>query len=175
MQTTRPISASMASRMACKRKQVSTTTRLLVKKRKLPCQHLAGGRRSRSRWHRFPARQKQATARTASATNASTEVELTTLIASLTVAKTGRSRCLLPAFAGETPPTILVPYSMACWLWNVPCAPSISAPGNKRKKKPSLPSYLLARETLADDLCVAANVEVLDRLLVVGGGGKAAN
>lgn len=26
-------------------------------------------------------------------------------------------------FLGETPPTILVPYSMACWLWKVPCLP----------------------------------------------------
>ena len=34
--------------------------------------------------------------------------------ASLTLSNTGRSRCLLPPAPGLTPPTILVPYSMAC-------------------------------------------------------------
>ncbi len=40
---------------------------------------------------------------------------------SLTLLKTGRSKCFCPPFPGETPPTILVPYSIACLLWKVPC------------------------------------------------------
>ena len=43
--------------------------------------------------------------------------------ASATVANTGRSRCFSPAFLGLTPPTIWVPYSMACWQWKVPVLP----------------------------------------------------
>ena len=39
---------------------------------------------------------------------------------SFTLLKTGRPRCFWPPLPGETPPTILVPYSMACWLWKVP-------------------------------------------------------
>ena len=30
---------------------------------------------------------------------------------------------MLPAFFGDIPPTIRVPYSIACLLWNVPCFP----------------------------------------------------
>lgn len=41
-------------------------------------------------------------------------------VTSFTVLKTGRLRCLVPPFPGDTPPTNLVPYSNACWLWNVP-------------------------------------------------------
>lgn len=41
-----------------------------------------------------------------------------TLFSKTTAAAT--ARCTLP---GETPPTILVPYSIACWLWKVPCLP----------------------------------------------------
>ena len=37
-----------------------------------------------------------------------------------TLAKTGRLRCNDPAFAGETPPTMFVPYSMAFCVWKVP-------------------------------------------------------
>ena len=42
---------------------------------------------------------------------------------SATEANTGRSRCNVPAFLGLTPPTIFVPYSIACWLWKVPVLP----------------------------------------------------
>src|SRR5690606_7938799 len=42
---------------------------------------------------------------------------------SATVLKTGRFKCLLPPLPGVTPPTKLVPYSMACSLWKVPCEP----------------------------------------------------
>jgi len=40
-----------------------------------------------------------------------------------TVLKTGRSRCVVPPFLGVTPPTICVPYAMACSLWNDPFLP----------------------------------------------------
>lgn len=41
-------------------------------------------------------------------------------ITSFTELNTGRPRCVFPPFPGETPPTRLVPYSNACWLWKVP-------------------------------------------------------
>lgn len=41
----------------------------------------------------------------------------------LTVLKMGKSMWVFPPFPGDTPPTILVPYSMACLPWNVPCLP----------------------------------------------------
>ena len=49
---------------------------------------------------------------------------------SATEAKIGRPKCVVPAFLGFTPPTILVPYSMACWVWKVPYAINarVSAP-----------------------------------------------
>lgn len=40
--------------------------------------------------------------------------------ASLTELNTGSPKCVFPPFPGATPPTICVPYSMACWEWNVP-------------------------------------------------------
>ena len=43
--------------------------------------------------------------------------------ASATVSKTGRLRCLEPPFPGLVPPTILVPYAMACSEWKVPFLP----------------------------------------------------
>ena len=43
--------------------------------------------------------------------------------ASATVSKTGRFKCFVPPLPGVTPPTIFVPYAIACSLWNVPCAP----------------------------------------------------
>lgn len=43
--------------------------------------------------------------------------------ASWTVLYTGNPKCSDPPFLGVTPPTILVPYEMACWEWNVPCFP----------------------------------------------------
>src|ERR1700761_7790958 len=43
--------------------------------------------------------------------------------ASATVSNTGRSRCVVPPLPGVTPPTILVPYAMACSEWNVPWLP----------------------------------------------------
>lgn len=42
---------------------------------------------------------------------------------SFTEANTGRPRCKVPAFFGLTPPTMFVPYSMACSLWKVPVLP----------------------------------------------------
>ncbi len=45
------------------------------------------------------------------------------ILTSLTELKTGSPRCSLPPFPGETPPTMFVPYSMACLEWNVPCLP----------------------------------------------------
>jgi hypothetical protein len=46
---------------------------------------------------------------------------------SRTVPKTGSPRCVCPAFFGETPPTMLVPYANASVTWKVPY--------NKSKKK----------------------------------------
>ena len=43
------------------------------------------------------------------------------LFTSWTELKTGRPRWTWPPLPGDTPPTILVPYSMACWLCMVPC------------------------------------------------------
>ena len=44
-------------------------------------------------------------------------------VASATLAKTGRARCISPAFLGLTPPTICVPYAIACSQWKVPVFP----------------------------------------------------
>ena len=44
-------------------------------------------------------------------------------LASATVSKTGRPRWVVPPFFGVTPPTICVPYAMACSEWNVPFLP----------------------------------------------------
>ena len=43
--------------------------------------------------------------------------------ASLTVLKTGFSRCLVPPLPGVTPPTTCVPYSIICPAWKVPSLP----------------------------------------------------
>ncbi len=43
--------------------------------------------------------------------------------ASLTVLKTGRSRCRVPPFPGVTPPTIFVPYANISLAWNVALSP----------------------------------------------------
>src|SRR6185369_9084580 len=43
--------------------------------------------------------------------------------ASSTVLKTGRPRCCDPPLPGVTPPTMLVPYSIACCEWKVPWVP----------------------------------------------------
>lgn len=45
---------------------------------------------------------------------------------SFTELKTGRSRCVDPPLPGDTPPTRLPPYSMACWLWKVPCTHNVT-------------------------------------------------
>lgn len=42
---------------------------------------------------------------------------------SVTFLKIGSPRCLVPALALFTPPTILVPYSIAFSVWNVACLP----------------------------------------------------
>src|SRR5699024_5575974 len=43
--------------------------------------------------------------------------------ASRTVLNTGRPRWVVPPLPGVTPPTILVPYAMACSEWKVPWLP----------------------------------------------------
>src|SRR6516225_6597410 len=43
--------------------------------------------------------------------------------ASMTVSKTGRPRWVVPPLPGEVPPTILVPYAIACSEWKVPFLP----------------------------------------------------
>ena len=48
---------------------------------------------------------------------------LTWSLASITELNTGSPRWTFPPLPGETPPTMLVPYSMACLEWNVPCLP----------------------------------------------------
>lgn len=40
-------------------------------------------------------------------------------LTSLTEPNTGRPRCVCPAFFGETPPTIFVPYASASLIWKV--------------------------------------------------------
>ena len=47
----------------------------------------------------------------------------TSILTSLTVLKTGSPRCSVPPLPALTPPTMLVPYSMACFEWKVPCFP----------------------------------------------------
>eukprot|EP00966_Prymnesium_polylepis_P019297 445060-Prymnesium_polylepis.1 len=44
-------------------------------------------------------------------------------LASATSLKTGRPRWVWPAFFGLTPPTIFVPYAIACSQWNVAVLP----------------------------------------------------
>ena len=80
---------------------------------------------------------------------------------SLTELKTGRSRCLLPPLPGDTPPTILVPYSMACLLWKVPYRAEICSTRQmriawrvERNVGRHFKMYLLAGEALANDLGV---------------------
>src|SRR5690606_18949894 len=43
--------------------------------------------------------------------------------ASCTVLNTGRPMCSLPPLPGTTPPMTLVPYSIICSAWKVPCVP----------------------------------------------------
>src|SRR6476469_418709 len=43
--------------------------------------------------------------------------------ASATVSKTGRLRWVEPPLPGEVPPTIFVPYAIACSEWKVPFLP----------------------------------------------------
>src|SRR3990172_10237647 len=47
------------------------------------------------------------------------------LTASATVWNTGTPSTFDPAFPGVTPPTILVPYSSICLVWNAPTEPVI--------------------------------------------------
>lgn len=47
-------------------------------------------------------------------------LQLVCFLASSQSLKTGRPRCVVPAFFGETPPTIFVPYLRACSVWKVP-------------------------------------------------------
>ena len=54
------------------------------------------------------------------------------LLTSFTVPKTGSPRCVWPAFLGEVPPTILVPYARASFTWKVPCRQHRSASSAKR-------------------------------------------
>src|ERR1700743_3803028 len=44
-------------------------------------------------------------------------------LASRTVSNTGRPRWVGPPLPGVVPPTILVPYAIACWEWKVPWLP----------------------------------------------------
>jgi len=61
----------------------------------------------------------------------------------------GSPRCVEPAFLLLTPPTIFVPYAIACSVWKVPyfCA------DNFRRSI----TYVLAGHTLADYLGVSVN------------------
>src|SRR5918998_6360994 len=43
--------------------------------------------------------------------------------ASSTVLKTGTPSCVVPPLPGVTPPTTFVPYSIICFVWNVPSLP----------------------------------------------------
>src|ERR671916_2844999 len=45
------------------------------------------------------------------------------LTASSTVLKTGTPSCVVPPLPGVTPPTTFVPYSIICFVWNVPSLP----------------------------------------------------
>mgnify|MGYP001794863056 CR=1 FL=1 len=59
-------------------------------------------------------------------TNESSILKTITIIwirTSCTELNTGKPRCVLPPLPGVVPPTILVPYIIACSLWNVPCFP----------------------------------------------------
>lgn len=60
--------------------------------------------------------------------------------------KTGRPKWVVPAFLGETPPTILVPYLRACSVWKVPF---ILRRG-----------YLISSHALADDFGVLVHPNV---------------
>src|SRR2546423_14585494 len=42
---------------------------------------------------------------------------------SATVLKTGTPSCVVPPLPGVTPPTTFVPYSIICFVWNVPSLP----------------------------------------------------
>ena len=44
-------------------------------------------------------------------------------MASATVSNTGRPRWVVPPLPGVTPPTMRVPYSIACSEWKVPWEP----------------------------------------------------
>merc|ERR1719498_1207614 len=56
-------------------------------------------------------------------TNTTDASHAASFLASATELNTGRPRCVWPPLPGDTPPTICVPYSIACFEWKVPCLP----------------------------------------------------
>ncbi len=48
------------------------------------------------------------------------DMQHTVLLTSAQLLNTGRPHDVWPDFPGVTPPTILVPYSIACVVWNAP-------------------------------------------------------
>lgn len=56
-------------------------------------------------------------------TNITVASQPVSLLASKQSLKTGTPRWTPPKFLGLTPPTILVPYSIAVCVWKVPCLP----------------------------------------------------
>jgi hypothetical protein len=112
------------------------------------------------------------------------------LMASSTLAKTGRPRCCEPAFLGFVPPTTFVPvhacqcgsakvsgmclyrripYSMACCAWKLDAG---SAWDTSLWVASVRLRSLLASEALEQDLCVAVDAQVLDGLGVLGRAGR---
>lgn len=58
---------------------------------------------------------------------------------SFTESKTGRSRCVWPPFPGETPPTMLVPYAIVSFAFDVACEHVRSCTSSRVSCRTALP------------------------------------
>ena len=116
--TTSGISAAIASRMAAAASGGGTKiTDAFAPVPFMHCRARAAHPRVSARTHSAPAQRPLHThTRAHKHTHARARA-----LTSATVAKMGKPRCVEPAFFGFVPPTIFVPYSIACWEWKVPC------------------------------------------------------
>ena len=80
----------------------------------------------------------------------------------MTVLNTGKSRCVLPPFPGETPPTTFVPYAIVSLALVVACARRSVSEENMQLRGQL--TYDFASEALIDDFCRWSNLEVRNGL-----------
>ena len=75
---------------------------------------------------------------------------------SCTELKTGQSRCVDPPLPGDAPPTRLLPYSMACWLWKLPKLMSLM----QHRENERASEWVSEREWERERVCVCECVSV---------------